>query len=146
MTAIDETAVAPTYPIDGSAERVTRITCAYLSHNQVPVSQIGEVIAAITAAITGTGTRTKPRGEPAVPIKKSLGEDFIICLEDGKRLTMLKRYLRSQYDMSPEEYRAKWNLPASYPMVCPAYAKLRSAFAKKIGLGRIPVSKKKPRA
>jgi predicted transcriptional regulator len=73
-------------------------------------------------------------------VKKSIGDDFIICLEDGKRLKMLKRYLRSNYGLSPEEYRAKWGLPPDYPMVAPAYARQRSDFAKKIGLGRVPAS------
>jgi predicted transcriptional regulator len=74
--------------------------------------------------------------KPAVPIKRSVNPDYIICLEDGKKLKMLKRYLRSNYTMTPEEYRAKWGLPADYPMVAPNYAAQRSEFAKKIGLGR----------
>ena len=74
--------------------------------------------------------------KPAVSPKKSVFDDYIICLEDGKKLKMLKRYLRSQYDMSPEDYRRKWGLPADYPMVAPNYSKRRSQFAKQIGLGR----------
>lgn len=73
---------------------------------------------------------------PAVPIKKSIHDDYIVCLEDGKRLKMLKRYLRSRYDLSPEQYRRKWKLPPDYPMVAPAYAQRRSDFAKQIGLGK----------
>jgi predicted transcriptional regulator len=76
------------------------------------------------------------RAKPAVPISKSVQNDFIVCLEDGKKLKMLKRYLRAQYDLSPEEYRRKWGLPPDYPMVAPAYAVRRSEFAKQIGLGR----------
>ena len=76
------------------------------------------------------------RPKPAVPIRKSITPDFIVCLEDGKKLKMLKRHLRTNYSMTPEEYRAKWGLPADYPMVAPNYAAQRSAFAKKIGLGR----------
>jgi predicted transcriptional regulator len=76
------------------------------------------------------------RTKPAVPISKSIQHDFIICLEDGKPLKMLKRYLRAQYDLSPEEYRRKWGLPLDYPMVAPAYSVRRSEFAKQIGLGR----------
>jgi len=76
------------------------------------------------------------RQRPAVPISRSVQHDYIVCLEDGKKLKMLKRYLRSRYDMSPEDYRRKWGLPPDYPMVAPAYAERRSAFAKKIGLGR----------
>ena len=84
------------------------------------------------------GAAPELAGKPAVPIKKSIGTEYIICLEDGKKLRTLKRYLRSHYNMSPEEYRAKWGLPFDYPMVAPAYAKLRSEFAKKLGLGRKP--------
>jgi len=76
------------------------------------------------------------RNKPAVPIKKSIQPEFIICLEDGKKLKMLKRYLRTNFDMSPAEYRAKWGLPSDYPMVAPGYASRRSEFAKKIGLGK----------
>ena len=76
------------------------------------------------------------RAKPALPISKSVQNDFIVCLEDGKKLKMLKRYLRAQYDLSPEEYRRKWGLPPDYPMVAPAYAVRRSEFAKQIGLGR----------
>ena len=78
----------------------------------------------------------EPRGDPAVPIDKSITDDHIICLEDGAKLKMLKRYLRTQYDMTPDEYRARWGLPKDYPMVAPEYAKRRSEFAKKIGLGK----------
>jgi predicted transcriptional regulator len=84
------------------------------------------------ASHSDINTNTKP----AVPVKKSIADDYIICLEDGKKLKMLKRYLRSHYDMTPEQYRAKWNLPADYPMVAPAYARQRSDFAKSIGLGK----------
>lgn len=124
------------------AERIVRMACAYLGANAVPIDKIGDVVVAITEALVGADAGSKKpardRQNPAVPIKKSYGDDFIVCLEDGKRLTMLKRYLRTQFDMSPAEYRAKWNLPPDYPMVAPAYARLRSEFAKKIGLGRIP--------
>jgi len=77
-----------------------------------------------------------PRPDPAVPIAKSITKDYLICLEDGRKLKMLKRYLRSKYQMTPEEYRQRWELPVDYPMVAPNYAKLRSEFAKEIGLGR----------
>lgn len=76
------------------------------------------------------------RPKPAVPVRRSVTPDYIVCLEDGKKLKMLKRHLRANYGMTPEEYRAKWNLPPDYPMVAPNYAKQRSEFAKKIGLGR----------
>jgi predicted transcriptional regulator len=83
-----------------------------------------------------------PGKPPAVPVKKSVTPDYIICLEDGKKLKMLKRYLRARYGLSPDAYRAKWNLPADYPMTAPNYAAKRSDFAKQIGLGK-PVKKKK---
>ncbi|MCH9753103.1 MAG: MucR family transcriptional regulator, partial [Alphaproteobacteria bacterium] len=83
-----------------------------------------------------SGQPQEERPEPAVPIKKSITQNHIICLEDGAKLKMLKRYLRTRYDMTPEEYRTRWGLPADYPMVAPEYAERRSKFAKKIGLGK----------
>jgi predicted transcriptional regulator len=84
------------------------------------------------------------RPTPAVPIRKSVSADFLICLEDGKKLKMLKRHLRTRYHMSPEEYRQRWGLPQDYPMVAPAYAERRSALAKKIGLGTKPAAAPEP--
>jgi predicted transcriptional regulator len=117
------------------------LVSSYVSRNQVPMSELASVISTFHEALTGAaaGQTGEAERKPAVTVKKSIGDDFIICLEDGKKLTMLKRYLRSQYGMSPEEYRKKWDLPHDYPMVAPAYARLRSAFAKKIGLGRVPI-------
>ena len=118
------------------------IVAAYLAQNSIAPSAIPELIRSVYQALGNLGETTAlpPRvGEklkPAVPISKSVQEDFIVCLEDGKQLKMLKRYLRSRYNMSPEEYRRKWGLPPDYPMVAPAYAARRSDFAKKIGLGR----------
>ena len=121
-------------------EMTTSIVAAYLRNNSVASSQIGEVIHAVHGALKGVaGGRREPEPEPlrpAVPIKRSVTPDYIVCLEDGKQLKMLKRHLRTTYNMTPDEYRAKWNLPADYPMVAPSYAKQRSAFAKKIGLGK----------
>jgi predicted transcriptional regulator len=121
-------------------EMTAQITSAYLSRNQVPQSDVGGLVKSVHAALEGisTGEAEKPVGNtiPAVPIKKSITDAYIICLEDGKRLKMLKRYLRTHYDLSPEQYRAKWNLPHDYPMVAPDYAKQRSDFAKSIGLGK----------
>ena len=118
----------------------TEVVAAYLSNNSVPTAQIPEVIKSVYASLhtlDANGDETKqPAQKPAVAPKKSITPDFIICLEDGKKLKMLKRYLRTTYNMTPDEYRAKWNLPPDYPMVAPNYAKQRSAFAKKIGLGR----------
>jgi predicted transcriptional regulator len=117
------------------------LVSSYVSRNQVPMADLPAIIGmfhgALAQAASGGGASIDADRKPAVPVKKSIGDDYIICLEDGKKLTMLKRYLRSQYDMSPEEYRKKWDLPHDYPMVAPAYARLRSAFAKKIGLGRV---------
>ena len=125
---------------------VAVIVSGYFQYNRILPSEITTIIASVhgelVRLVTGTSAQTGSH-TPAVPIKKSVGDDFIICLEDGKKLTMLKRYLRSQHNMSPEEYRKKWDLPHDYPMVAPAYARLRSAFAKKIGLGRIPVGGKR---
>ena len=116
----------------------TEIVSAYVSNNSVSVEKLPallqEVHDAVRALAKG-GTAMAGNQEPAVPVKKSVTPDYIICLEDGKKLKMLKRYLRTQYDLTPEEYRRKWNLDADYPMVAPNYAKRRSDFAKQIGLG-----------
>lgn len=122
----------------------TGIVSSYVSHNQIPMVEVPTILKSVHSVlaglVNGTVTDTASGAKPAVAIKKSVGEDFIICLEDGKKLKMLKRYLRSNYNMSPEEYRAKWGLPPDYPMVAPAYARQRSDFAKKIGLGRVPAA------
>lgn len=117
------------------------IVAAYVAQNTVPPSGIPDLIRSVYDAFSTLGQAPPPprvleKQKPAVPVAKSVHEDFIVCLEDGKRLKMLKRYLRSRYDMSPEEYRRKWSLPPDYPMVAPAYAARRSDFAKQIGLGR----------
>lgn len=118
------------------------VVAAYLSNNQVATGQVPEVIQSVFASLSElrggpAETRVEPQ-KPAVQIRKSITPDYIICLEDGKKLKMLKRHLQTTYGMTPEEYRAKWNLPADYPMVAPNYAKQRSEFAKRIGLGRKP--------
>jgi predicted transcriptional regulator len=116
------------------------VVAAYVSNNSLPTQQLGEVISAVYASLRsldGQPVETKAEPlKPAVPIRKSITPDYLICLEDGKKLKMLKRHLRSTYAMTPDDYRAKWGLPADYPMVAPNYAEQRSAFAKKIGLGR----------
>lgn len=118
------------------------IVAAYVSNNPLPVGELPAVIKSVHNALgnlSGGGTPvTELAGDqkPAVPVKKSITADYLICLEDGKRLKMLKRYLRSRYGLSPEQYRTKWGLPPDYPMVASNYAALRSAFAKKNGLGR----------
>ena len=114
------------------------IVSAYVSRNQVSKDELPGFIASIAAAVSGAPAATSGLLEPAKPavaISKSIGDDFIICLIDGKKLTMLKRYLRAQHDISPEQYRRMFSLPHDYPMVAPAYARLRSAFAKNNKLG-----------
>jgi predicted transcriptional regulator len=117
----------------------TDIVASFLTHNSVPAESVPEMIKSVHATmreISGGESKPEPKAKPAVPISKSVTDDYIICLEDGKKLKMLKRYLRSQYDMSPDDYRRKWGLAADYPMVAPNYSKRRSEFAKEIGLGR----------
>jgi predicted transcriptional regulator len=116
------------------------VVAAYLSNNAVATSQISDIIHSVFNSLTNLdGQPVEAPVEapkPATTIRKSVTPDYIICLEDGKKLKMLKRHLRSTYNMTPEEYRAKWNLPPDYPMVAPNYAQQRSDFAKRIGLGR----------
>lgn len=116
------------------------VVAAYVSKNPLPAGQIPEVLQTVYASLTQLDPQApdvKPEApRPAVPVKKSVTPDYIVCLEDGKKLKMLKRHLRTTYNMTPDEYRAKWSLPADYPMVAPNYAAQRSDFAKKIGLGR----------
>ncbi len=116
------------------------IVSAHLRKNATTPEALPELIRSVYAALCDVGTPTPavtPQ-EPAVPIKKSVFPDYIVCLEDGKKLKMLKRHLKASYGMTPNEYRAKWGLPASYPMVAPNYAERRSDLAKTIGLGRRP--------
>jgi predicted transcriptional regulator len=117
------------------------IVAAYVGQNHVAQGALPDLLQEVFSALHGLGGAPEPaapaeRQRPAAPISRSVHQDYIICLEDGKRLKMLKRYLRSRFDMSPEEYRRKWGLPPEYPMVAPAYAARRSEFAKQIGLGR----------
>jgi predicted transcriptional regulator len=116
------------------------VVAAYVSNNTLPTTQLAEVINAVYSSLRSLeGQSVEPPAEPlkpAVPIRKSVTPDYLVCLEDGKKLKMLKRHLRSTYNMTPDEYRAKWGLTAGYPMVAPNYAEQRSEFAKKIGLGR----------
>lgn len=118
----------------------SQIVAAYVGRNALPMSELPGLIHSVYASLAslGNGGHASATGqEPAVPTKKSVTPDYLVCLEDGKRLKMLKRYLRTRYNMTPEEYRRKWNLPSDYPMVAPNYAVQRSDFAKKIGLGHI---------
>ncbi len=116
------------------------IVAAYVSRNQVGQAALPDLIRSVHASMAGLGVDSAPvakeRQKPAVPISKSIQQDYIVCLEDGAQLKMLKRYLRTRFDLSPEDYRRKWGLPPDYPMVAPAYAERRSDFAKRIGLGK----------
>jgi predicted transcriptional regulator len=131
-------------PDGRSPEEILRlgaeIVAAYVSRNTVSADAVPDIIRTVHHALEGLSRIAPPlveeRPKAAVPVSKSVQQDFIVCLEDGKKLKMLKRYLRSRYDMSPDDYRRRWGLPADYPMVAPAYAARRSDFAKQIGLGR----------
>jgi predicted transcriptional regulator len=117
------------------------IVSAYVSHNSTPASEIPALISQIHAALLRVSTgrpeaATLEPAKPAVSVKKSITPDHLICLEDGKHFKSLKRHLRTQYSMTPEQYRDKWGLPADYPMVAPNYAVARSQLAKKMGLGQ----------
>ena len=116
------------------------VVSAYVSNNTLPTGQLADVIQAVYNSLRALeGQVAEPPSEPlkpAVPIRKSINPEYLVCLEDGKKLKMLKRHLRSTYNLTPDEYRSKWGLPPDYPMVAPKYAEQRSEFAKKIGLGR----------
>ncbi len=128
-----------------SLELVSKIVIAYVSNNSVPTSELPGLIRNVHDALSHIGERPVKLREPAVPIRRSVQPDYIVCLEDGKKLKMLKRHLRTAFGLSPKEYRSKWGLPEGYPMVAPKYAKQRSELAKKIGLGRKPGERPKAR-
>lgn len=117
----------------------TEVVSAYLSNNTVQATEIPGVIDLVFKALSGVSTEplvSTDRPQPAVPIKRSVTPDYIICLEDGKKLKMLKRHLKTAYNMTPEAYKERWGLPSDYPMVAPNYAIQRSKLAKDIGLGK----------
>jgi predicted transcriptional regulator len=121
-------------------EMTADIVSAFVSNNAVPATELPQLIQSVHRALSGVTASTEapeaaPR-EPAVPVKKSVAPDFIVCLEDGRKFKSLKRHLRTKYNMSPEEYRSKWGLAKDYPMVAPNYAKARSDLAKQMGLGQ----------
>ena len=125
---------------DAILKQVTEIVTAYLSKNVLPPEEVPGLIRSVHATLGGIAGMEAPvreTREPAVPVKKSVKPDYSVCLEDGKKLKLLKRYLRARYDMSPDQYRAKWGLSPDYPMVAPNYAKARSDLAKAIGLGQV---------
>jgi predicted transcriptional regulator len=132
------------YKTEGTAPELlrlaTEIVSAFVSKNSISAADLPGMIKTVHSTLTDLEQGGPAAGaqelNPAVPVKKSVTPEYIVCLEDGKKLKMLKRYLRSQYGLSPEEYRARWGLPADYPMVAPNYAAQRSKLAKQIGLGR----------
>ncbi len=119
-----------------SLESVSKIVSAYVSKNSLSSGELPQLIWTVHEALKSTDQATSSPPVPAVPINKSVTPNYVICLEDGMKLKMLKRHLRNAYDMSPDEYRQRWGLPGDYPMVAPEYAARRSELAKKIGLGR----------
>ena len=121
------------------------IVSAHVTNNSVSVEELPTLIKNVYGALDSVGQPQEveeEKPEPAVSIRASVKPDYLVCLEDGKKLKMLKRYLRTNYDMSPDEYRERWGLPADYPMVAPNYAETRRELAKKIGLGRKPGQKR----
>mmetsp|Transcript_6625 Transcript_6625/g.8059 ORF Transcript_6625/g.8059 Transcript_6625/m.8059 type:complete len:139 (-) Transcript_6625:18-434(-) len=120
-------------------ECASDIVSAYVSNNPIQSAELPDLIREIHATLTtlGSANGSAQTPEPAIPVKKSITDDFLICLEDGKKFKSLKRHLRSKYGLSPEEYREKWGLPYDYPMVAPSYARKRSALAKEMGLGKL---------
>jgi predicted transcriptional regulator len=126
---------------EGDALRMTTdIVASFVSNNKVSSDELAELIRSIHRTVAGLArdgsAQVLERPKPAVPVNRSVNPDFLVCLEDGKKLKMLKRYLRSTYGMSPDDYRKRWGLPADYPMVAPSYAARRSEVAKRIGLGK----------
>jgi len=121
-------------------ELTTEIVSAFVGKNMLPADQLPELIRGVHHSLSSVETMgldaPQERPKPAVPIKKSVQPDFIVCLEDGRKLKMLKRHIKTVYDLTPEEYRQKWGLAPDYPMVAPEYAIRRSKLAKKIGLGK----------
>ncbi|WP_225769555.1 MucR family transcriptional regulator [Inquilinus sp. Marseille-Q2685] len=123
---------------DETRKLTVQIVAAHVAHNNVATNDLPALIDQVYAALNGLGKPVEPvkeRPQPAVPIKRSVMPDYIVCLEDGRKLKMLKRHLKTAYNMTPDEYRERWGLPADYPMVAPNYANQRSALAKTIGLG-----------
>lgn len=135
---------------DSSALELTAsIVSAYVSKNSVPVAGLPDLVASVHASLQKLAGSPEPEPTPltpAVPIKKSVTPDYIVSLEDGRKFKSLKRHLSAHYGMTPDEYRAKWNLPSDYPMVAPNYAATRSALAKTMGLGRKTGAKAAPKA
>ncbi len=125
----------------------TTIVAAHVSNNVVPVSDLSKIIQQVYEALANASASSAApeKPQPAVSIKRSITPDYIVCLEDGKKLKMLKRHLKTSYGLTPDDYRERWGLPADYPMVAPNYAAQRSALAKKIGLGTKPRKRRRKR-
>lgn len=122
-----------------ATDMAVEIVAAYVGHNSLPSAELPALIQSVHGALVTLSRGVAPvdvAREPAVPVRKSVTSEFLICLEDGRKFKSLKRHLRAKFNMSPEEYRAKWNLPQDYPMVAPGYAKARSELAKQMGLGQ----------
>ena len=121
-------------------EMTADIVSAYVGANNVPATELPQLINSVHRALLGVSSgesvTTPEAREPAVPVKKSINPDFLVCLEDGRKFKSLKRHLRTKYGMTPEDYRARWSLPKDYPMVAPNYARARSDLAKQMGLGQ----------
>ena len=139
-TLLPESSIVPEQTSANYVEMAADVVSAYVSNNPVPTSELPSLIAAVHASLqfVAEGPKEQPKDPlvPAVSIKKSVQPDYIVCLEDGKKFKSLKRHLRTKFDMTPEQYRAKWDLPRDYPMVAPNYASRRSELAKAIGLGQ----------
>ncbi len=139
---------AESHPGQNVRRLAAEIVAAYVGANTIAAGQLPELIRSVVTTLSGLeGGVEEPVVEPPKPpvsIRRSVTPDYLVCLEDGKKLKMLKRHLRTTYNMSPKDYREKWGLPADYPMVAPNYAARRSEFAKKIGLGRKAAEPKKP--
>jgi predicted transcriptional regulator len=142
---MDNTPIDATNLLDFTAD----IVSAHVANNSVAIGDLPGLITSVHTSLAGLGMAKKPDvpvQEPAVPIRRSVKSDHIVCLEDGKKLKMLKRHLMTHYQLTPDQYRAKWNLPGDYPMVAPDYAEKRRALAMQIGLGRKPGSKVAPKS
>ena len=134
-------------PPYGNLGLATEIVSAYVANHAIAPADLPNLITTVLGSLDDAGRVEAVAPEkpvPAVPIRKSVGQDFIVCLEDGKKLKMLRRYLQKRYGMTPAEYRQRWGLPGDYPMVAPAYAERRSTLAKENGLGRKPAAAEAP--
>lgn len=138
---------SPSASAEKKLSLTAQIVSSYLQKNALEANAVPMLIQSVYASLdtveSGQQATSPSPAKPAVPVNKSITDDHIVCLEDGKKLKMLKRYIRSRFGLTPEEYRQKWGLPAEYPMVAPAYSRKRSAFAKDIGLGKGVGRKKK---